>query len=583
MTCVGCCTPDRRGKGRLSGSAWMALLVGSVLTACRPAAEPEIRFEVTFPATLRDSAVTGRAYVLLMRTPDSRARTQRSFGHQPVTAETGEPFFAADVVGLTAGESVVLDATAPGYPYPSLADLPPGEYWAQAVLSIYTEFRRADGHVLWLHKDQWEGQRFSWSPGNLISDVVPVQLNPRDGIDVRLDLNQKLPPIEIPADTRWVRRVKIRSQLLSEFWGQPMDIGATVLLPRDFDESPGVQYPAIYIQGHFGLDAPYNHATEPVAETEQQRARRLLRNTQTGFAFHEEWIRDDFPRAVVVTFQHPTPYFGASYGVNSANNGPYADALLTELIPHLEREFRLIPEGYARIVTGGSTGGYTALALQVHHPKQFGGAWVFCPDPVDFRRLFMIDIYEDESAFYAPDQPLLRPQRYAVRTPEGQPIQSVRQLSQLHDALGSSGRSGEYLGAWEAAFGPVGDDGYPRSLWNRATGQLDREVAAYWRDQGYDLTQYVADNWSVIGADLAGKIHLYCGDMDDYHFNLSMYGLQEVLENVDAPTYGGSFSYGRPTKGHGWRPMNQSEQIRAMVEHVNRNRPAESALSASPQ
>ncbi len=567
----------RTGSGTFDGGIGARLravaVLSAVIAACSTSDESGIRFEVSFPASLREQAVTGRAYVVLMRTPDSQARTQRSFGHQPVTEETGEPFFAVDVEGLAPGESVLIDASAAGYPYRSLADLPPGEYWAQAVLNIYSEFRRSDGHVLWLHDDQWEGQHFNWSPGNLISDVVPVRLDSEGGNNVRLELAEVLPPVDVPPDTKWVRRVKVRSALLSEFWGQPIDIGATVLLPRDFDDSPAARYPAIYIQGHFDLNAPFGHSAEEVAETDAQRARRLLRNTQTGFEFHQEWIRDDFPRAVVVTFQHPTPYFDASYGVNSANNGPYADALVTELIQYLESEFRLIPEGYARIVTGGSTGGYTALSLQVHHPREFGGAWVFCPDPVDFRHLFMVDIYNDENAFDAPGPPLLNPQRYAVRTPEGQPLQSVRQLSQLHDALGTRGRSGEYLGAWEAAFGPVGPDGYPRPLWDRQTGQIDREVAAYWRDEGYDLTQYVADNWSKIGADLRGKIHMFCGDMDDYHFNLGLYGIQEVLENATEPAYGGSFSYGRPMKGHGWRPMNQSELIRTMIDHVNRNRP----------
>jgi hypothetical protein len=565
----------RRGAGAF------ALIVVAILVQGFWAPDgPTTRFEITFPAELREEPVVGRVYVLLMRSPDSRARTQRSFGHQPVSNETGEPFFAVDVDGLRPGEAAVIDAGAIGYPIGRLADLPPGDYWAQAILNVYTEFQRSDGHTLWLHKDQWEGQRFAWSPGNFISDVVPVRIDPERGFNVQLELNHVLPPVEIPSDTEWVRRVKIQSQLLSEFWGQPMEIGATVLLPRGFDKDADTRYPAVYIQGHFGLEPPYSHSPEPVAETPEEYAWRTARGLMTGYTLHEQWVRDDFPRVVLVTFQHPTPYFGASYAVNSANNGPYAEALITELIPYLERQFRLIPEEYARIVTGVSTGGYQALALQVHHPRTFGGAWVFCPDPVDFRRLFKINIYEDENAFDAPGYELLRPQRYAVRLRDGQPIQSVRQLSALHDALGTRGRSGEYLGAWEAAFGPVGTDGYPRSLWDRATGQIHREVAQNWRDQGYDLTHYLSQNWPRIGPDLVGKINLFCGDMDEYYFNLSIYGLEEVLESTANPYYAGSFQYGRPLQGHGWRPMDQVEQIRVMAAHVARNAPQGQDASA---
>jgi hypothetical protein len=278
----------------------------------------------------------------------------------------------------------------------------------------------------------------------------------------------------------------------------------------------------------------------------------------------------------LVTFQHPTPYFDDSYAVNSANNGPYADALLTELIPHLERTFRMIPRPYARVVTGGSTGGYETLALQVHHPGTFGGAWVFYPDPIDFRRLFLIDIYQDENAFKAPGwgfgQP--NPERYAFRSSDGQPIQSVRELSRLASVLGSRGRSTDYLEAWEAAFGPVGADGYTRPLWNKRTGEIDREVAHYWRDQGYDLGHYLEKNWSRIGGQLVGKLHFICGDMDNYYFEQPLYFLERFLESTTNPHYAGSFRWGRPNKGHGWTPVTNAQLLREMAAHITRRAPA---------
>ena len=208
--------------------------------------------------------------------------------------------------------------------------------------------------------------------------------------------------------------MKIQSDLLTEFWGEPVDIGATLLLPAGNDDHPDVQYPAIYVQGHFSLAAPFGFFTSPVVETERAREQRLLRGVETGYELFQSWTAHDFPRLVAVTFQHPTPYFDDSYAVNSANNGPYADALMTELIPSLEEQFRFIPGGYARLLTGGSTGGYEALALQVNYPRDFAGAWIFYPDPVDFRRLFTINIYEDHNTFYAGRQPLARSATMAI-------------------------------------------------------------------------------------------------------------------------------------------------------------------------
>jgi hypothetical protein len=274
-----------------------------------------------------------------------------------------------------------------------------------------------------------------------------------------------------------------------------------------------------------------------------------------------------------VTFQHPTPFFDDSYAVNSANNGPYQDAIMSELIPYLEKRFRLIPRGFARAVTGGSTGGYESLALMVHRPKDFAGVWSLYPDSLDFRRLFGIDIYRDENAFAVPGFGGLRPERIAVRNREGQPLQTIRQLSTLARVLGSRGRSCDYLEAWEASFGPVGKDGYPRPLWNKVTGEIDREVATHWRDQGYDLSHYLKTHWTAIGADLEGKIHVSVGDMDDYFFNLSVLQLRETLEGLDNPKYGGEVIYGSPLKVHGWRQMNNADLVRHMVAHMAKHAP----------
>lgn len=539
-----------------------------------------VRFELTIPGSVRNQPATGRAFVIISRDPNVPERLRRSLGHQPVSENVGAPFFAVDVQTLRPGQPVIIDHLSVGYPYPTLRDLPTGDYYVQGLVNLYTEFRRADGHVIWAHEDQWEGQHFNWSPGNLLSDIQQVRLDPARGYTVRLSLERVIPPIDPPEDTEWVKRVKIQSERLTKFWGRPVYLGATIILPKDYDRHPEVRYPVIYLQNHFTLVPAYNFSTEPLPATAAARAARQERGVESGYEFFEAWRAGDFPRVAVVTFQHPTPYFDDSYAVNSANNGPYGDALVRELIPYLEKQFRFIPRSYARILTGGSTGGYEALALQVHYPKEFGGAWVLYPDPIDFRRLFLIDIYHDENAFVAPGFAGLTPARYAFQSAEGQPLQSIQQLSQLATALGSRGRSTEYLEAWEAAFGPVGSDGYPRPLWDKKTGRIDRDVAYYWRDQGYDLRDHLEKNWATIGPDLVGKLHFICGEMDNYYFQLPVYLTQQFLESTTNPYYGGSFTYGRPMKGHGWQPASNAELVRLMARHVARNAPADEPPTA---
>jgi hypothetical protein len=438
------------------------------------------------------------------------------------------------------------------------------------VLNVYTQVHRKDGHTIWVHMDQWEGQQWNRSPGNFYSDVQRVRLDPASGFDVKLSLTRKVAPVAVPPDTEWVKRVKIQSRMLSEFWGHPIYIGATLLLPKDYDGNPGMKYPAIYIQGHFGLGAPFGFNPQAVPpETGAQRRARLDRSArETGAEFAQAWMSDDFPRMIAVTFQHPTPYYDDSYAVNSANNGPYGDALTRELIPYLEEKFRIIPQPYARFLTGGSTGGWEALALQVFHPAFFNGAWVLYPDPVDFRRYQMSNIYEDDNAFEVPNGDWAKLVRPLSRNAEGQVTLTMREMSLLEEVLGTRVRSGQQLAAWQAAYGPVGSDGYPKPLWDNLTGTIDRDVASYMRDQGFDLRYNLETNWPRIGKDLAGKIHVYVGDMDNYYLNLAVYLLEDFLKAAKDPAADADFRYGRPMKGHGWQPISSAEMIRMMAKSI---------------
>jgi hypothetical protein len=537
----------------------------------------DLRFKVSFPASTHAQPITGRVFVMISNREKPEPRLQVGFWGDTT------PLFGADVVKLKPGDAALINATTLGYPPTSLADIPAGDYYVQALINVYTECHRSDGHALCVHLDQWEGQQFSRSPGNLYSEVAQVHLDPAAGYEVNLSLTKVIPPVEVPKDTEWVKHLKIQSELLTKFWGQPIYLGATVLLPKGYDSHPTVSYPVLYEQGHFGLGAPMRFSTQDDPAPERAKKRLSDYNLETGYQFYQAWKSDNFPRLIIVRFQHPTPYFDDSYAVNSANNGPYGDAIMTELIPYLETHFRIIRKPYARVLSGGSTGGWESIALQLYHADFFGGTWTFYPDPISFEHYQLVNIYKDDNAFLEPGHTWLQAWRPLMRTTEGQVEVTMSQMSQLEAALGSHGRSAQQLEIWEAAYGPAGEDGYPKPLWDKLTGKIDHSVADYMRDNGYDLTAYLKQNWSRgrgIGPQLVGKIHVEVGDMDNFYLNLAVYDLQEFLKTTHDPHYEGSFEFGRPEKGHGWQSMTQENLIRTMASHITKNAPAGEDTSA---
>ena len=553
------------------------LHLGLYLSFMAPAtALAQARFAISFPAAVHADPITGRVFVFVSHDSSPEPRLNgHPFGR-------GTPLFGLDANDWKPGDVATIGDTVLGWPFKSLKDLPAGDYYVQALVNLYTEVHRADGKTLWVHWDQWEGQQFNLSPGNLYSAVTKVHLDPQTGFNVALSLTQTIPPILLPPDTKWVKHVKIQSDLLTRFWGRPVFLGAAVLLPKDYDTHPAARYPVIYEQSHFGLYPPLGFTEDTTPWPAVVREAMKSYNLETSPEFARAWTAPAFPRMIAVSFQHPTPFFDDSYAVNSANDGPYGDAIMTELIPYLESHFRIIAQPYARVLTGGSTGGWESLALQVYHPDFFGGTWTLYPDPVDFRHYDLVDAYADSNAFVftsaggfflQPTTEWHHPERYIMRAGDGQPIYSVREYSQWEDVLGSHGRSGDQFEAWEAVYGPVGDDGYPKPLWDKRTGHIDHAVAEYMRDHGYDLRDYLARNWGRIGPQLVGKVHVDVGDMDNFYLNLAVYDLQAYLDSVSTPRALATFHYGRPEKGHGWQHATRAELVREMAAYVTRHAP----------
>jgi hypothetical protein len=517
------------------------------------------RLEVVVPAATRQAPLTGRLVLVVAKrdTPEPRLTISPS----------GPALVAIDLDQLPADRPAVLDGGALGYPGP-LAELAPGDYFVQAVINVYEEARRADGHRIWVPFNDGRQETFQIRPGNLYSDVLPVRVGA--GGTIRVTVNHVIPPRPRPADTEWVKRVQIQSRKLSAFWGRPIFINATVLLPKGYAEQTGTRYPAVYTLGH---TVPFSFSTDST------RVRGLgvinpVTGVETGYDFYRAWAAEDFPRVIAIGFEQQTPYFPDSYSVNSANNGPYGDAIVEEVIPALEERFRIIRQPHARIVEGASTGGWQALALQLQHPDFFGGAWVLQPDPIDFRKNLLVNNYADSSAFVVPTGPFTTAERPFRRTTEGQMVWTMRQLSLFEEVLGTRGRSGYQLGGWEAVYGPVGPNGYPRPLWNKLTGVIDREVASYWKERGFDLRDYAQRNWATLGPKLAGKLHFFAGDMDDFYLKLAVYQFEEFLKGTTNPRSDAEFIYGRPMKGHSWHAYPWAEFVRRVAAHVKKNTPA---------
>jgi hypothetical protein len=553
-------------RNSVAASCMGALLAfGARLGAEEPVSK--LRFEISFPASTRSEPADGRVFVVITRDGSREPRLQ--FGKSGGQYRS-VPFFGEDVESLRPGQAAVIDGRSDGYPVERLGELPVGDYYVQGLLNVYTRFHRSDGHVVKMHMDQWEGQNFPISPGNLYSEPRKIHLEPGSSDTIRIALDRKIPPIEALKDTEYVKRFRFVSPLLSKFWGQPIYIGATVLLPRDYEKNPRLSYPVNYEQGHFSTSAPggFGEKVElPPAATEKQKERAHHREE-----FTKAWLSDDFPRMLYVTFQHPTPYYDDSYAVDSPNMGPYGQAITQELIPYIEKHFRAIPQPWARILSGGSTGGWESLALQVFYPDYFGGTFTYCPDPVDFHAFELVNIYDWDNAWYRRTGWLEVPIP-GEREPDGVVLSTMKQQLRYERAMGNTGRSGEDWDCWQAVYGPVGDNGYFKPVFDPATGAIDHSVAAYWKDH-MDLTAYLQRNWAMIGPKLAGKIHIWTGDMDTYYLNNAVHLLEAFLQTTASPPWGGTIVYG-PREPHCWAgPLPLSERIRRMAEYAATHAPA---------
>lgn len=534
------------------------------------ASTPQEAFLVSIGKSLVNQPSTGRVLVLISRRRGEEPRlTDQSVWYNNLPSpRAATVLLASDVSEALPGQSLAIDERSSSYPLGSIRDIPAGDYNIQAVFNLYTRFVRSNGRAIWAHKDNGEGQDFFLAPGNLLSTPIWVHLDPLAGYSVRLTLDHKVPPIPAQTDSKFVKHLRFTSRLASAFWGQDMNVNLTIALPAGYDEHPDRRYPVLFQQAHFGDGAVFSMLEPPLGARDGKELSAWGASTKD---FVEAWRAGRVPQMIVVSMQHPTPFYDDSYFINSPNTGPWSDVFIREVIPYVDSHFRTVAKPFARVMAGMSAGGFTSAYLQIHYPRLFGGAWIFAPDPLDFRDFYTINLYTDKNAYFEPGHPgNLAVPRYEYRSTNGQPLQTMQGLVRYFDVLGTHGRSGQWIDNYDAMWGNIGPDGYPVPVWNHQTGDIDPKVVASWRAHGADLREYLEANWSSLAPHLIGKLHFAAGTADNFFLNNGEIVMQEFLAK-QKPPLNATFRNGTPAGGHSFFEMGYDPFPEALLEEMVRD------------
>ena len=483
-----------------------------------PRAEP-LRFEVTADLP----AASGRLFIVIAKS--DRPEPRNAIGDADVDAPTT---LARDVKNFGSGVVTTVDNSAETFPIANLDTLPAGDYYVQALLDANTDLKSSMN-----------------APGNRYSDVQRVHLDPRSGGTVKLALTKTIPPDELPPDDQYVKYVKLQSNLLTRFHGRPIYLRAGIILPKNYSIAGNASFPLRIHIGGYG--------------TRYTSVQRLMASNSE---FRRMWLGDDTPRFVYLQLDGDGP-LGDPYQINSDNNGPYGDAITAELIPYIEKQFRVISQPYARVLDGESTGGWVSLALKVSYPDFFNAVWSSCPDGVDFRGFQLIDIYKDKNA-YVDDRGVDRPSKRDIN---GNVEFTIRRECQMENVLGAGNSwtlSGQQWGAWNATYGPRGSDGRPVPLWDPKTGVIDKAVVDHWKK--YDLRMILGQNWKTLGPKLRGKIHISVGEADSYYLNNAVHLLDDFFKTANPPA-DARIAYGAG-RGHCWNSLSEAQMMNEMAVAV---------------
>ncbi len=466
----------------------LSLVLAFAAAAAFPQTADNHRFlHVTLDKTFTEPA-SGR--LLVFMAPVTEAKDTGSVDTD-MMAPTSVYVAAKEVAHLAPGESVDIDLDDTVFPAP-FSNAPPGNYRLQAVLDVH-------------HSYNYDGR----SPGDLVSTEEPV-IAPLTGSSLpTVALTQRLPqrpdPLaERPEVSAALQPLDTVSPVLTSYWGREIYMRGWVLLPPGYASHPKDRYPTVYFTHGFG------GTLEGIRELYAP-------------VLYDRMKQGHMPEMIWVLLDESSPT-GTHEFADSVNNGPWGTALTTELIPAIEKKYRMDARASGRFLQGHSSGGWATLWLQTRYPKIFGGTWSTSPDPSDFRFFSTIDIYAANANMYRKPDGTLQPM---IRD-HGQPRTSMRDLARLEWVIGPYGGQ---LASFEWVFSPRAKDGRPAPLFDRVTGDIDPAVAAYWRSH-YDIVQRLSDHWNTIGPDLKGKIHLIVGTDDTFYLDGAAHSLQATLDRL---------------------------------------------------
>lgn len=489
--------------GALLGGGLLATLCACAQQPQQAQAAPDHRFFHVRLGGGETQPVSGRLIVFAEQAGAAKAEAKDG----KVTEIDANPFHptqtaiaAQEVERLVSGQSIDIDADALAYPS-AWSKLPAGDYLVQAVLDVHHDYN-------YLGRDA----------GDLVSKVIAVHL-PAAAVPT-LTLDETLPatdpwaiPASMPPNLRdaakavheQAKPIDFVSPSLSQFWGRDIHMYGYVLLPPGYATSAGQRYPTVYFTHGFGGN--------------KDRLLRVMAYVQAGMSSGQ------MPPMIWV-FLDESSATGTHEFADSVNNGPWGQALTTELIPYLEAAYRMDGNANGRFLNGHSSGGWATLWLQTRYPKIFGGTWSTSPDPSDFHDFTGPDLYAPHANVYRkPDGtpwPLVRD--------KGQVLGTYEQFAEIERVLGTYGGQ---LASFEWVFSPRGKDGQPEQMFNRDTGDVDPQVVAYWRDH-YDIAHRLQTDWPALKPDLDGKIHLYVGTADTFYLDGAAHRLKAVLDGLGA-------------------------------------------------
>jgi hypothetical protein len=512
----------------------IALGILLALTSIHGLPKPQ-RTGLRFEVTTNLAPASGRLLVVIARTdrPEPRMRIGE-------TGPNAAPVLGRDIQNFGPGVIAALDRRAAIFPLANLDELSPGEYYVQALLDTNGDLRSLN------------------APGNRYGHVQRVSIDPRTGGTIQLSLTKTIPPEQLPAGDDYVKYVKIQSNLLTRFHRRPIYLRAGVILPKGYENTKR-RWPLRVSIGGYG--------------TRYTAVQRLM---APDSEFRRVWLADDTPRFIFLQLDGDGPY-GDPYQVNSDNNGPYGEAITRELIPYVEKAFHAIGEPYARVLDGGSTGGWVSLALKVFYPDFFNAVWSSCPDGVDFRGFQILNIYSDANAYFD-ERGNERPSK---RDLSGRVEFTIRHECQMENVIGSGDSwtmSGQQWGAWNAVYGPRGADGRPVPLWDAKSGVINKAVVDHWKK--YDLRLFLEQHWKTLGPKLRGKLHISIGEADNYYLNTAVHMLDEFFRRAEPPAEA-RIVYG-PGRGHCWSSLSEAQLMKEMALAVEQSAPRIAKWQSSP-